>query len=116
MGEYTGGSDDIADEAPPAPGENRIAQSAPIGWVEVDAVFQDGLDGAVLGVVEGERAPAGRFEALGAEAPGEPDHALSGAQVPAPWASACSMLATDWHASRQNAPKDLHVSRKLCSP
>ena len=52
-----------------------------VGWVEVDAVFQDGLDGAVLGVVEGECAPAGRFQTLGAEAPGEPDDALCGAQV-----------------------------------
>ena len=26
------------------------------------------------------------------------------------------MLATDWHARRQNAPNDRHVSRKLCSP
>ena len=50
---------------------------------------QDGIDhfggrdvlGAVLGVVEGECALAGSFEALGAEAPGESDHALCGPQV-----------------------------------
>ena len=52
-----------------------------VGYVEVDTVLQDGLHGAVLGVVEGERASAGRFEAHGAEAPGEPDDALCGAQV-----------------------------------
>ena len=34
-----------------------------VGYVEVDTVLQDGLHGAVLGGVEGERASAGRFEA-----------------------------------------------------
>lgn len=33
------------------------------GYVEVDTVLQDGLHGAVLGVVEGERMSADRFEA-----------------------------------------------------
>ena len=52
-----------------------------VGCVEVDAVFQDGLHGAVLGVLEGECAPAGSFEALGAEEPGELDHPWCGTQV-----------------------------------
>ena len=79
MSEQLGG---VAAEAPaPGVGVGEPVEGWLVGWFEVDAVFQDGLDGSVLGVVEGESASARRFEAHGAEAPGEPDDALSGAQV-----------------------------------
>ena len=79
VGEQLGG---IAAEATaPGVGVGEPVEGGLVGWFEVDGVFQDGLHGAVLGVVEGERAPAGRFEAHGAEAPCEPDDALCGAQV-----------------------------------
>ena len=38
------------------------------------------------------------------------------APLPPPSASACSMPATDWQASTQNAPNERQVSRNDCSP
>ena len=62
-------------------GFGEPAEGGLVGYVEVDTVLQDGLHGAVLGVVEGEHASAGRFEVHGAEASGESGDALCGAHV-----------------------------------